>query len=103
MLLAQSPCLAYLAGSTHSSFIHRHQIPIQGSSSSNITNSLDGLFLFAPLISKRQFVTFGRQMIFAIECAPDSLNPAFCLGPFRPDTEHEEVVDAVVDAARKSI
>ena len=72
-------------------------------------NSLASYLLFYFVCScdiKTTICYFWHHMLFAIfsiACAPDSLNPTFCPGPFRPHTEHEEVVDAVVDAARKSI
>ena len=87
LVASLSPCLAYLAGSTHLSR-HIHSPPPNSYSNLTLQTLLLAYYflLFAPLTSKQWFVTFWHHMIFAIFSiahAPDSLNPTSCPTSYR--------------------
>ena len=109
LVASLSPCLAYLAGSTHLSR-HIHSPPPNSYSRIIIIEHyklkmttllpVNYFFIVCSCDIKTTICYFWHHMIFAIFSiarAPDSLNPTSC-----PE-EPEEVVDAVVSAARKSI
>ena len=82
LVASSSPCLAYLAGSTHSSR-HIHSPPPNSYSRGIIEHyKLSKLvyYFFHIFAPSTTIFTFEHHIIFAIACTSDSLNPASCLG-----------------------